>query len=72
MAISAQGETQAQPAGPRAQEPCPALARAMALWPRLDRRALVRNDCDPARIARRISRRTGMPEEAIETLLSRS
>jgi len=71
MAIAVQVEAQMQPAGPRAQEPCPELARAMALWPRLDRRALSRNGCDPARIARRISRRTGMPEQAIETLLSR-
>jgi hypothetical protein len=72
MAISVQVDIQTQPAGPRTQEPCPALTRAMALWPRLDRRALARNGCDPARIARRISRRTGMPEQAIETLLSRS
>ena len=55
-----------------AQDRCPPQARAMALWPRLDRRALSRCGCDPARIANYVSRRTRLPRKAIETLLSRS
>ena len=72
MAISVQVDAQTQRARPRAQDPCPAQTRAMALWPRLDRRALARCGCDPARIANHISRRTHMPKQAIETLISRS
>ncbi len=44
----------------------------MALWPRLDRRALARCGCDPARIANYVSRRTRLPTKAIEALLSQS
>jgi len=56
----------------RAQTVCPAALRAMAIWPRLDRRALARSGCDKARLARYISRRTRMPLHSIETLLERS
>jgi hypothetical protein len=49
---------------------CPARSKALALWPRLDRKALSRCGCDPARIARYVSRRTRIPADAIEHLLS--
>ena len=54
-----------------AQELCPAQKRAIDLWPRLNRRAILRCGCDPARIARHVARRTQMPPEAIEKLLTR-
>jgi hypothetical protein len=72
MAISVQVDIQAQRRSSRAQELCPAQTRALALWPRLDRRALARCGCDPARIANYVSRRTRLPTKAIETLLSQS
>jgi len=72
MAISLQVDIQTQRTSPRTQDLCPAQMRAMALWPRLDRRALTRCGCDPARIANYVSRRTRMPKRAIETLLSQS
>jgi hypothetical protein len=72
MAISMELEIQAQQPSSRALDSCPAQTRAMALWPRLDRRALTRCGCDPARLANYISRRTRMPKQAIETLLSQS
>ncbi len=50
---------------------CPAVLRAMAIWPRLDRRAMARCGCDTARLARYISHRTRMPASSIETLLNR-
>jgi hypothetical protein len=72
MAISVQVDIQAQPQNSRVQALCPAQVRALALWPRLDRRALARCGCDPARIANYVSRRTRLPTKAIETLLSRA
>ena len=54
----------------RQQNWCAAQLRAMALWPRLDHRALARCGCDPARIALYVSHRTRMPVKAIETILS--
>jgi hypothetical protein len=72
MAISMQFEFQAQRPGSRALDSCPAQTRAMDLWPRLDRRALARCGCDPARIANYVSHRTRMPKQAIETLLSQT
>ena len=71
MTISAQAEVEFRRANPRSLDPCPAQMRAMALWPRLDRRALSRCGCDTARLANYISRRTRMPTPAIETLLNR-
>jgi hypothetical protein len=56
----------------RAQTPCPAALRALAIWPRLDRRALARRGCDKERLAKYISRRTQMPLRSIELLLDRS
>jgi hypothetical protein len=72
MAMSVALETRRRQEGVRAPESCPAALRAMALWPRLDRRALSRCGCDAARIANFVSRRTRMPKKAIETLLSQS
>jgi hypothetical protein len=72
MAISVQVGIQAPRRSSRAAAPCPAQLRALALWPRLDRRALARCGCDPARIANYVSRRTRMPTAAIRTLLSQS
>jgi len=56
--------------GPRSQTWCSAQLRAMALWPRLDRRALTRCGCDPARIANYVSHRTRLPAKAIEKILT--
>jgi len=44
-------------------------ARALALWPRLDRRQLARTRGDIHRIARLVARRTAMSEDAIRRLL---
>jgi hypothetical protein len=60
---------QPQPKAHRSQNWCRAQLRAMALWPRLDHRALARCGCDPARLATYISHRTRMPLKAIETIL---
>jgi hypothetical protein len=48
------------------------VLRALAIWPRLDRRALARRGCDKERLAKYISRRTRMPLASIEVLLDRS
>lgn len=72
MAVSVQLDIQAQRSSQRSLDSCPAQTRAMALWPRLNRRALTRCGCDPACIANHVSRRTRMPKQAIETLLSQS
>ncbi len=45
--------------------------RALALWPRLDRRALARYADDPKRLARFVSRRTRLSPEAILSMLVR-
>ena len=65
MAVSAAVQARAG-----ARQKCHPASRAMALWPRLDRRALGRCGCDSARIARFISRRTRMSDKAIELLLN--
>jgi hypothetical protein len=44
--------------------------RAMAMWPRLDHRALRRCHGDTARIAVHVSRRTKMTRKAIEMLIA--
>ena len=46
--------------------------RALAMWPRLDRRALSRCAGDPARIATYVSRRTNLPPDIIRAILGRS
>jgi hypothetical protein len=70
MALSVHVDPQGKTGSPAPQF-CRAQLRAMALWPRLDRRALSRCGCDPARIAQYVSRRTRIPAAAIEILLSR-
>lgn len=62
---------------PIAEAPTPSVEResrsvnerALALWPRLDRRVLRRCDGDPRRIAAYVERRTSLTREAILTLL---
>ncbi len=44
-------------------------ARALLLWPGLDRRRLVRTHGDPRKVARLVARRTIHGEEAILRLL---
>ena len=46
--------------------------RALALWQRLDRRALSRCSGDPARIARLVAHRTNLPLETIRAILDPS
>jgi hypothetical protein len=70
MAISVRVDVQTQQASTRGHEWCPVQVRAMALWPRLDHRALARCGCDPARIAHYVSHRTRLPARSIEALLS--
>ena len=72
MTTSLETAPQAAPHGTTASALYPAQVRAMALWPRLDRRALARCGGNPARIANYVSRRTRLPAKAIETLLSQS
>jgi hypothetical protein len=45
-------------------------ARALAIWPGLDRQKLRRTQGDPNRIARLVERRTRLPVEAIVGLLT--
>ena len=52
-----------------ARRPTPVIARALALWPGLDRTALARTHGDPVRIARLVARRSALPETAILALL---
>lgn len=50
--------------------PIDARARALALWPGLDRDKLRRTQGDPVRIARLVEQRTRLPVEAIIGLLT--
>ena len=43
--------------------------RALALWPRLDPKALRRCRRDPRRIAALVARRTSLPPETIQAML---
>jgi hypothetical protein len=52
-----------------ARPACSLDERAMSPWPRLDRRTLTRCDCDAARIARYVARRTSLPIESITAML---
>jgi hypothetical protein len=45
------------------------VAKALMLWPRLDRVKLRRTRGDPARISRLVARRTALPEPAILELI---
>ncbi len=55
--------------GPRNRQPSPVDRRALALWPRLDRRTLTRCRGDAGRIARHVARRTNLPLETIVGML---
>lgn len=46
------------------------VRRALQLWPRLDRRKVLRTGGDPGRLSRLIARRTALPEAAIEAILT--
>ncbi len=46
-----------------------ATRRALALWPRLDRRALLRCGGDPARLTKLVARRTSLPPAIIRAIL---
>ena len=72
MAMSVSVQSGGRQGSVRAQDWCPAQLRAMALWPRLNRRTVARCGCDAGRIAHYVSRRTRIPAEAIETLLEKS
>lgn len=52
-----------------AREDPPTTRRALALWPRLDRRALTRCHGDAARIARFVARRTSLSPDTIAGML---
>lgn len=43
--------------------------RALAMWPRLDRRKLTRTGGDPKRVARLVERRTALSRESIIGIL---
>ncbi len=45
------------------------VAKALTLWPRLDREKLRRTHGDPARISRLVAHRTALPEVAILRLI---
>ena len=47
-------------------------ARALVLWPRLDRKRLCRAGEDPWRIARLVAQRTGEPPDVIVAMLAES
>ncbi len=53
--------------GPGARDPL--CARALSIWPGLDRTQLTRTHGDPRKLARLVARRTIHSEEAILTLL---
>lgn len=59
------------PPRPRGRsEACKAIyARALVLWPRLDRGRLRRTHGDPLKVARLVARRTVLTEESILSLL---
>ncbi len=53
---------------PRADE---VIARALAVWPGLDRRKLARTSGEPARVARLVEHRTALSRETIVRILIR-
>jgi hypothetical protein len=54
---------------PERARPTTIQRRAMALWPRLDMRAIARCGDDARCIVRVVSRRTALPPDAIHRLL---
>ena len=67
------GEESAAPSSGRPRgrsDACQAIyARALVLWPGLDRSRLTRTQGDPHKVARLIARRTVLSEESILSLL---
>jgi hypothetical protein len=66
------GMAQGTPPGRNDVEPGarhPLYARALLIWPRLDRAQLTRTHGDPRKVARLIARRTIHSEEVILSLL---
>ena len=57
------------PAAPQIAATTDYRARALTIWPGLDRDKLRRTQGDPARIARLVEHRTRLPVEAIVGLL---
>ena len=55
--------------GCRSPDECEVDRRALALWPRLDQRALSRCRHDPACVVTLVERRTSLPPSAIWGLL---
>jgi hypothetical protein len=53
----------------RAIAQSPLVRRALAIWPRLDHRALARCAHDPAALAAHVARRTKLPPETIRAIL---
>jgi hypothetical protein len=51
--------------------PARVLARAVLLWPGLDRRQLGRTGGDPQRVVRLVARRSSLPPESIREMLTR-
>lgn len=58
-------------AAPTRPSPVDLRARALGLWPRLDRARLTRTKGDPVRIARLVSRRTSLTFDCILAILTK-
>jgi hypothetical protein len=58
------------PSGPRSTQDSPVVIKAMAAWPRLDRRALRRCGDDPKRIANIVIHRTSLPRSVVLQILA--
>ncbi len=54
---------------PRTSGPSPLARRALAIWPRLDPRALARCADNPSSLAAHVARRTNLPLETIRAIL---
>ncbi len=54
---------------PRTAGPSPLARRALAIWPRLDPRALARCADNPTSLAAHVARRTNLPLETIRAIL---
>lgn len=52
-----------------APPPTNVVERAVAIWPRIDRRILNASHGDPQRLAHALARRTALPEERILEML---
>jgi hypothetical protein len=57
------------PSEPQPTKDSPVVTKAMAAWPRLDRRALRRCGDDPKRIATIVTHRTSLPRSVVLQIL---